>query len=77
MVNTVTVAIVAVILSLYSSALAQPTQCPPVAGKPSCACQPPGEAIIDVSELANTNGTPRYVEVYISGGSRGDMCTCV
>ena len=77
MVNTVLDTVtVAVILSLYSSALAQPTQCPPVAGKPSCACQPPGEAIIDVSELANTNGTPRYVEVYISG-SRGDMCTCM
>ena len=51
-------------LSLYNLALAQPsgTQCPPVAGKPSCACQPPGEAIIDLSDLSNSDGTPRYFE---------------
>ena len=66
MVNAVAIFAINV-LSLYNLALAQPsgTQCPPVAGKPSCACQPPGEAIIDLSDLSNSDGTPRYFELSI------------
>ena len=34
------------------------TQCTPIVGQPGCVCRHP-DGIIDLTKIANTNGTPR------------------
>ena len=53
--------ITVLLLLSYSAWLVYPqSQCQPVSGQPGCVCHHP-DGIIDLTKIANTNGTPRCV----------------
>jgi hypothetical protein len=52
------------LLIVPSLAAAHPngTKCPPAKGRPeTCVCQPTNQDLVDLTPLANTNGTARYI----------------
>ena len=57
--------LVLLLCSLYagvSPAVGDPdgTRCEPVEGAPSCVCKTPTGGVIDLTKIANFDGTPRY-----------------